>query len=157
MIYVVNRLDYFRQYFKVNSKCFSVWRHLGYDAGIIYKKRKYMKIIIIYSLFSDTDGFTPQLQIPITTQLDQQQHMGLVQWWVQSKHRHSLCGKLQYLVTSVVRTRHLSHLPYYICQQASLYRGGYNRFTPYWDTQRSLFWSLGLADLWTLQGRLWNP
>ncbi|KAG7237646.1 hypothetical protein INR49_032092 [Caranx melampygus] len=31
-------------------------------------------------IFHDTDGFTPQLQTPITTQLDQQQHMELVQW-----------------------------------------------------------------------------
>ncbi|KAA8591685.1 hypothetical protein FQN60_017059 [Etheostoma spectabile] len=28
----------------------------------------------------DTDAFTPQLRIPITTQLDQQRHMELVQW-----------------------------------------------------------------------------
>lgn len=39
---------------------------------------------------SDTDVFTPQLQTPITTQLDQQQHMELVQWWVESKHAKPL-------------------------------------------------------------------
>lgn len=39
----------------------------------------------------DTDGFTPQLQIPITTQSDQRRHMELAQWWVESRHTQTLC------------------------------------------------------------------
>ena len=32
-------------------------------------------------------------------------------------------------------SRPCSHLAHCFCQQASLYRGGYNRFTPYWPVQ----------------------
>lgn len=42
------------------------------------------------------------------------------------KTRHSRCWKLHLLW----------HLARCFCHQASLYRGGYNRFTPYWVTRQ---------------------
>lgn len=108
----------------------------------------------------DTDGFMPQLQIPIITQSDQQQHMESAQWWVVSKLTESSSIQLDLLIL-------WSHLVLCLCQQASLYRGGYNRFTPYWEVLSSkeaslsdlgLIWwddveqvvtSLSSLDMWT--------
>lgn len=107
-----------------------------------------------WCVWPDMDGFTPQLQIPITTLLDQQQHMELVQWWV-TAHTASVES---YVVTCAVNNGPWSNLAYCFHQQASLYRGGYNRFTPYWATRQVGGWgglscTLGLADPLTLQDR----
>ena len=84
--------------------------------------------ICLWWFSPDTDGFTQQLRTPITTQQsDQQQHMELVQWWVESKHTHTASVERYH-----VNIRPRSHMAHCFCQQASLYRGGYNRFTPYW-------------------------
>lgn len=116
--------------------------------------------ICFWCFWADTDGFTPQLQIPITTRSDQQQHMELEQWWVTT----CTASVESYPVTCAVNNSPRSQLAYCFCQQASLYRGGYNRFTPYWAARpqggsgyRRLSWTLGLADPRTLQDREWDP
>lgn len=106
-------------------------------------------------------GCTPRLQIPTTTRLDQQQHMGLVPWWV-TAHKASVES---HVVPRAHNDKPWSNLPCFFCQQASLYRGGYNRFTPYWATclgqgcgeGRSPSAILGLSDLLTLQDRYGDP
>lgn len=114
-------------------------------------------IYICFWLFSpDTDGFTRQLRIPITTQSDQQQHMELVQWWVESKHTRPLLKDIM-LTSDPGHTWHTASVNRPVCTEGDITASPHTEPHPPEGGERRLFWALGLADPWTLQDRLWDP
>lgn len=81
---------------------------------------------------------TPRPPTPTTTRWDQRPRTGWAQWWVDDSARS--CASRS-LVASPP-----SHPDDTFCQQAGLYRGGYNRFTPYWGAARP--WEEEQPDGW---------